>query len=470
MEQTLLHLERAVWGWPLLLLILGTGCWLTVRLRFLPIRRLGTALRLLGRSRSGSGVTPFGAFCTALSSTIGTGNIVGVATALTLGGPGALLWMEVSAVTGMAVKYAEGFLAVRYRRTAPDGTHSGGPATYILLGLGARWRPLAVCFSALGAAAGLCGVGTFVQVGSVMSCFTVWLERAVPAHRVIRVLGRTVPLAVLVLGCLFTVGTALLVFRDLRAISRFSAVLVPVMGGLYLTCCLWILCARAGALPSVLGGILRGAVRPSAAISGGLIGTVRAGVSRGVFSNEAGLGTAPIAAAGAEGVRASEQGLISMTASVFDTLLVCTMTGLVLLVTGSGGLGVRAAQDAFAVGLPFPPSVSRGLIVLCLALFAFTTVVGWSYYAVRCLAFLTGGSRIAERIYLTLYVLAVAAAPFFPVRSVWMAANICNGLMSIPNLLAILLLSPRLALDARDIMKSTHTTQRRPELYGSALS
>ncbi len=429
MEQTLLHLERAVWGWPLLLLILGTGCWLTVRLRFLPIRRLGTALRLLGRSRSGSGVTPFGAFCTALSSTIGTGNIVGVATALTLGGPGALLWMEVSAVTGMAVKYAEGFLAVRYRRTAPDGTHSGGPATYILLGLGARWRPLAVCFAALGAAAGLCGVGTFVQVGSVMSCFTVWLERAVPAHRVIRVLGRTVPLAVLALGCLFTVGTALLVFRDLRAISRFSAVLVPVMGGLYLTCCLWILCARAGALPFVLGGILRGAVRPSAAISGGLIGTVRAGVSRG---------------------------LISMTASVFDTLLVCTMTGLVLLVTGSGGLGVRAAQDAFAAALPFPPSVSRGLIVLCLALFAFTTVVGWSYYAVRCLAFLTGGNRIAERIYLVVYVLAVAAAPFFPVRSVWMAANICNGLMSIPNLLAILLLSPRLALDARDIMKSTH--------------
>ena len=261
MEQTLLHLERAVWGWPLLLLILGTGCWLTVRLRFLPIRRLGTALRLLGRSRSGSGVTPFGAFCTALSSTIGTGNIVGVATALTLGGPGALLWMEVSAVTGMAVKYAEGFLAVRYRRTAPDGTHSGGPATYILLGLGARWRPLAVCFAALGAAAGLCGVGTFVQVGSVMSCFTVWLERAVPAHRVIRVLGRTVPLAVLVLGCLFTVGTALLVFRDLRVISRFSAVLVPVMGGLYLICCLWILCARAGALPSVLGGILRGGLQ-----------------------------------------------------------------------------------------------------------------------------------------------------------------------------------------------------------------
>ena len=464
MERTLLHLERAVWGWPLLLLILGTGVYLTLRLRFLPFRKLGAALRLLVRSRSGSGVTPFGAFCTSLSATIGTGNIVGVATALALGGPGALFWMELSALTGMAVKYAEGALSVRYRCTSPDGSHFGGPATYILLGLGPRWRPLAVCFAFLGAAAGICGVGTFVQIGSVLSCFTAWLDQAVPGHRMISVCGRSVPFASLLLAGLLTVGTALLIFRDLTAISRFSAVLVPVMGGLYLVCCLWILCARGDALPEVIGQILHGAFHPSA-VTGGLAGTISAGVSRGVFSNEAGLGTAPIAAAGAEGVTPEEQGLISMTATVFDTLLVCTLTGLVLLVTGTAGVGVRAAQDAFARGLPFPELFSRGLVVLCLALFGFTTVVGWSYYGVRCLAFLTGENRTAERIYLALYTATVALAPLFPVQSVWMAANICNGLMSVPNLLAIGLLSPRLALDARAIMEPN----RRRIRHGAAL-
>ena len=455
MERFLFAFERAVWGWPLLALILGTGLYLTVRLRFLPQRRLGLALRLLGRAGKGGGVTPFGALCTALSATIGTGNLVGVATAIALGGPGALVWMELSALTGMAVKYAEGYLAVKYRRTNPDGSHAGGPADYIVLGLGPRWRPLAAAFAAFGAAAGLCGVGTFVQIGSITACFGRYLECCFPGGAVVSVFGRPQPLSVVLLGLAMAACAARLIFRGIRTISRVSAVLVPLMGGLYLLCCLWILLRRLPVIPSVLQGILRSALRPSAAC-GGLFGAVQAGVSRGVFSNEAGLGTAPIAAASADTDDAVGQGLLSMTATVFDTLLICTLTGLVILCTGTqgGAGGVTAAMEAFAVGLPLPGAISRGLVVCLLTLFGFTTVVGWSFYGVRCLAFLTGGGRRAEQLYLAVYALTVLLAPYFPVQSLWMAANICNGLMAIPNLIAILLLSTRIALDARGIIES----------------
>ncbi|MBR4700889.1 MAG: alanine:cation symporter family protein [Oscillospiraceae bacterium] len=443
MERLLYLLERAVWSWPLLCLILGTGLYLTVRLRFLPLRRLKKAMVLLFRPGEGTGVTPFGALCTTLSATIGTGNLVGVASALVLGGPGALLWMEISAVTGMAVKYAEGFLAVRFRDRDPSGRPFGGPATYIVRGLGPRWRPLAVCFAALGAAAGLCGVGTFVQVGSITACLSGYLTRCFPGASHVLLAGRSVPAAVVVTGLGLTLASALLIFRDIRVISRVSALLVPLMGGLYLVCCLWILMGRLQVLPTVLIRVIRGAVRPEATF-GGFFGAVSAGVSRGVFSNEAGLGTGPIAAASAEGVTPAEQGLVSMTASVFDTLLVCTMTGLVILsVEGSLAQGGSwAVMEAFSAALPLPTVCARGLVVVCLTLFAFTTVVGWSFYGLRCLGFLTGNNAVAALVYRIVYVVTVFFAPYFPVQSLWMAANICNGLMAVPNLIGILLLSP----------------------------
>ena len=461
MEVWLARLEQAVWGWPLLLLILGTGLYLTLRLRLLPLRRLGMAMRLLFRKGTGTGVSPFAALCTSLSATVGTGNIVGVATALVIGGPGALLWMELSAVICMSLKYAEGLLAVRFRETRPDGSRFGGPFTYITQGLGRRWRPLAAAFALLGTLAGLLGVGTFVQIGSVTACLRGFLDRCFPRLPRVLLLGQTFPAGVPVLAVLLTVGTAAVVFRDVRSISRLSAVLVPVMGGLYLLCCLWILGAHAKAIPGVLARIVKGALRPGAA-AGGLLGTVQAGVSRGIFSNEAGLGTAPIAAACAEGVSPAEQGLVSMTASVFDTLLVCTLTGLAILSVG-GSLqqgGALAAMEAFSAGLPLPERFSRALVTLCLTLFAFTTVVGWSFYGARCLAFLTGGARLPERLYLLLYVLTVPAAPFFPIRSVWTAANILNGLMAVPNILGILLLSPCVLLDSHAIMKPREGRQR----------
>lgn len=446
MEAFLLQAERLVWGWPLLTLLPGAGLFLLLRLRGFPLRRLPRAvgLALRGSGETGKGVSSFEALCTALSAAIGTGNIVGVAGALALGGPGALLWMELSALTGLSLKYAEGLLSVRYRFRNEEGRPWGGPFAYILLGLGPRWRPLARCFALCCAGAGLLGVGTLVQVGSVSACLSAFLYR-IRGTLTMLVFpgGARVPLGAFLLGLGMAVASALVIFGGIRRVSRLSSVLVPAMGGAYILCCLWILARRIDALPVVLRAVASGAFRPKA-LGGGLLGTVMAGVSRGVFSNEAGLGTAPIAAASAEEEDPVRQGLISMTATVFDTFVICTLTGLTLLVTETQSLGVSGAMEAFSRGLPLPEAVSMGLVLGFLLLFSFTTVLGWSCYGSACLDFLTNGSGTARRIYLLLYAATAALAPFCSARGIWAAASICNGLMALPNVSALLLLSPEI--------------------------
>lgn len=445
MEQFLVNLENALWGWPLLGLLIGSGLYLLVRLRFLPLRALPLGLRLTFRRRGGTvGVSPFAALCTALSATVGTGNIVGVATALSLGGPGALLWMELSAMTGLSLKYAEGVLAIRYRLQDRNGRPYGGPFAYIRLGLGAWAKPLAASFALLGAISGLCGVGTFVQIGSVSACLSLLVQRAAGKLTLLRLpWGGTAPLVGVLAGLILAALALGVMLGGMGRVSRLSAVLVPVMGGLYVLCCLWILVRFREALPAVLGRVFASVIRPSG-LAGGVLGAASAGVSRGIFSNEAGLGTAPIAAASAEGVPPREQGMISMTATVFDTFLICTLTGLVILVTGADGAGVGAAMTAFVRGLPLPELFSSALVCGILTLFAFTTVTGWSCLATACLDDLTGGEPKLRRAYLIVYAAAAAIAPFCSVRGVWAAANLCNGLMAIPNVTALLLMTGQL--------------------------
>ncbi len=446
MEQVLERLERGLWGWPLLGLLLGAGLFLQLRLGFRPLRELPRALGELLRSQKGggAGVSPFGALCTALSAAIGTGNVVGVATALSLGGPGALFWMELSALTGLSLKYAEGNLALRFRFRDREGRAYGGPFAYIRLGLGPRYTLLAKSFALFGALAGLCGVGTFVQVGSVSACLTALLSRWQGALTVVKLpWGSRVPLGALLTGLAMAALAAPFLFGGMERVSRVSALLVPLMGGLYVLCCLWVLLRFREALPGVLSRVLEQAFRP-VSVEGGLLGTVTAGVSRGVFSNEAGLGTAPIAAASAEGISPEAQGRLSMTATVFDTLLICTLTGLVILVTGAEGAGVTGALRAFARGLPLPEPVPELLVCGILGLFSFTTVLGWSCLGSACLDELSGGRIWPRRVYLGFYVLTAALAPLCSPAGVWSAANLCNGLMAIPNVTALLLLSPRL--------------------------
>lgn len=445
MEQLLGQAERMIWSWPLLCLLLASGSWMLLRLRFYPLKALPRAMKLVfcGSKATGGGVSSFGALCTSLSATIGTGNVIGVATALARGGPGALFWMEVSALTGLSLKYAEGAFSIRYRKRGPDGLWQGGPFAYIELGLGSGAKALARAFAAFGAVAGLCGVGTFVQVGSISACLTTyWARASLPSLPLLALGSKTVSIPALFTGLGFALLAARVMFGGIRRLARFSGRLVPIMGGLYLFCCLWILIRYAHALPAALRAVLQGAFDGRSAPAG-LLGAVTAGVSRGVFSHEAGLGTAPIASATAEGVSPDEQGLISMTAIVFDTLLVCTLTGLVLLVTGTDGTGISAAIEAFAVGLPLPVWGSGALLTICLGLFSFTTVVGWSFYGTACLEYLFGPNPKLRKIYLIVYILTVVAAPWCSARGVWSAANLCNALMALPNVIALLLLTEK---------------------------
>lgn len=468
MENLLQHMERAVWGWPLLILLMGAGVFLLFRLRFFPVRMLPYALKLVlhPTGKRKSRVSAFGALCTSLSATIGTGNMVGVATALSLGGPGALFWMEVSAFTGLSLKYAEGLLAVAYRRRMENGAWTGGPFAYISLGLGRKYRLLGKAFAFLGAMAGLCGVGTFVQVGSVSSCLTALIsETTHQLHAVQLPWGGRVSVAALCAGILLAGLAARFLFGGMERISRLSAKIVPAMCGLYVLCCVWILIRCSDRIPDAISSVFASVLHP-ANVSAGFFGSVVAGVSRGIFSNEAGLGTSPIAAAAAEDVTPVEQGLISMTATVFDTFLICTLTGLVVLVTDSAGAGVGATMLAFARGLPFPGTASKGIVFFLLSVFAFTTVIGWSCYGTACLDDLTGSSSIIRKAYLTLYALTAAFAPLCSARGIWTAANVCNGLMAVPNVIALILFSDRIAeftsnfLDFRKRIRYNGTTYR----------
>lgn len=453
MEQALERLEQAVWSWPLLLLILGTGLWLHLRLKGFPLRKLPRAVRCALTGGAGkTGVSPFASLCTSLSATLGTGNMVGVASALALGGPGALFWMNLGAIVGMSVKYAEGVLAVKYRVRAGDG-YTGGPFQYLSRGLGKGGRLLAAVFAFFGAFAGLFGVGTFVQVNSITQGAELWAATMGQVPE-LTVFGRRITGISLGLGVLLAVLTALVIFGGIRRISRVSSLLVPAMAGVYLLCCGTVLVLLRERLPEAISQVFREAFTGRAA-TGGLLGAIQAGISRGVFSNEAGLGTAPIAAAAAETDSPVDQGLVCMLGNVLDTNLVCTVTGLVILCTGvwtRGMPGVMTAAAAFSVGLPVPKPVSVGLLILCLSLFAFTTVLGWNYYAVSCLSYLTQGSSRAKRIYQILYVGSVLIAPLCTASGVWTAANLCNGLMAVPNLIGLLLLTPQICKETRSFL------------------
>lgn len=445
----LVRIEKCLWSWPLLLLIVGTGLYLTVRLRGLQFRRLPRALReaVTKGDKSQGGVSSFGALCLSLSATIGTGNIVGAATAVAVGGPGALLWMELSALTGMAVKYAEGVLAVKYRVKAPDGAYSGGPFRYMEKGLGSRWKPLAKTFAFLGAFAGLCGVGTFVQMNSITAGLDyVLLTNGLGSWLTFSLFGRSVSWITLILAAVLAVLTWRIIAGGVERISGVSTVVVPLMGGLYVLGSLWILLTHGHALGQVLGQVFSCAFS-APSVGGGALGGVMAvagaGISRGVFSNEAGLGSGPIAAAAAQTDSPEEQGLMGMVAGFFDTVVVCTMTGLVVLVTGttqSGLEGTAITMEAFSLGMGLPRLICQGFVLVCLTLFALTTVVGWNYYGTQCLGYLSSSSRLLNW-YQRLYVLSVFLAPFLSVSSVWTLANICNGLMALPNLVAVLLLA-----------------------------
>ena len=439
MLELLKSIDAFAWGPPLLILLVGTGIYLTARLGLLQVLRLPKAFQLIFTKDKGHGdVSSFAALCTALAATVGTGNIIGVATAIKVGGPGALFWMWMAAFFGMATKYAEGLLAIKYRTKDANGAVAGGPMHYILLGMGEKWRPLAIFFALAGVLVALLGIGTFTQVNSITESIqnTAQIDPAITA---------------LVLSVL----VAITVFGGLKSISKVSTAVVPFMAIVYILGTLIVIFFNIEKIPATLALIFTSAFSPVAAVGGFAGATIRTaiqnGVARGVFSNESGLGSAPIAAAAAKTNEPVEQGLISMTGTFIDTLIICTLTGLTILVPGvwSGDLnGVALTQSAFSTVFSyFGPS----LLTIFLVLFAFTTILGWNYYGERCFEFLFGVRFIW--LYRVVFVVMVLLGGFIELDMVWIIADIVNALMALPNLIALLVLSPVVIAETKQYFK-----------------
>ena len=417
-----------VWGWPMLVAILGTGFYLMVRIKAMPLLNIGSAFKLLAQGREGQGkghISPFQALMTSLSATIGTGNIAGVATAIAIGGPGALFWMWCTALVGMATKYSEAVLAVNFREKDAEGNYSGGPMYYIRNGLGQKWQWLAIAFALFGTIAGF-GIGNMVQANSVADALHSNFD--IPAQ--------------VTAGVLF-VCVSLVVIGGVKRIGLVAATLVPVMAVSYLTLGIAVLALNVTELPGVFSLVVSDAFTGTAA-SGGFAGAtvwaaIRMGVARGVFSNEAGLGSAPIAHAAAQTNSPVQQGKIAMLGTFIDTILVCSVTGFAIILSGlwdSGQTGAALSTAAFQSQIPG----GQYIVSIGLAIFAFTTILGWSYYGERCAVYLFGAK--AAMPFRVFWVCAVPLGAVAKLAFVWLLADTLNAMMALPNLIALVLLAP----------------------------
>ncbi len=443
-------IDSFVWGPPLLILLVGTGVYLTGRLGILQIFKLPLALTYLFKkdedSKGEGDVSSFAALCTALAATIGTGNIVGVATAIKAGGPGALFWMWIAAFFGMATKYAEGLLAIKYRVVDKNGQMSGGPMYYIEKGLGNKY--LAKAFAIFGIGVAFFGIGTFPQVNAITNVVNITFK---------------IPIIITAIG--ITLLVALVTLGGIKSIAKVSELIVPFMAILYIIGSLMIIVYNIKLLPQTILFVIKSAFTPTAA-AGGFLGatvmkSIQNGIARGVFSNESGLGSAPIAAAAAKTKSCVRQGLISMTGTFFDTIIICTMTGLTLVLTGawrSEFAGAQMTSFAFKEGLPMPV-IGEFVVTIGLIFFAFTTILGWNYYGERCTEYLFGIKGIKP--YRYIYIGLVAVGAFLKLDLIWIIADIVNGLMAIPNLIAIIGLSGVIVSETKIYFKDLKEKDKR---------
>ena len=431
MTEWLQALNGLVWGVPMVVLILGTGFYLQLRLGGMPLRNIGYGFRMIWKSRTvndkdSGDISPFAALMTALSATVGTGNIAGVATAIAVGGPGAVFWMWMTALVGMATKFAEVVLAVQYREQNAKGEWVGGPMYAIKNGLGPRWRWLAAAFAVFGGFAGF-GIGAMVQANGISSA--IQGAFGVPTW----ISGLTIALL-----------TAAVVLGGIKRIGAVAEKLVPAMCVVYIVCVLWVLAAFYEQIPAAFVLIVEQAFTPTSAL-GGFAGStvlmaIRMGVARGIFSNEAGLGTAGIAQAAGKSNDPVFSGIVGMMGTFIDTIIVCTMTGLAIVVSGvwsSGASGALLSTQSFEAAMP---GVGKYLLAISLAVFAFTTILGWAYYGEKCWNYLVGAA--CEKPFRILWVIAVYVGAVVTLDVAWLVADTLNALMAIPNLISLLLLSP----------------------------
>lgn len=421
-------IDSFMWGPPLITLLVGTGIYLTIRLKLLQVFRLPKALKLIFKAQNnGRGdVSSFKALCVALAATVGTGNIVGVATAVKVGGPGAIFWMWVAAFFGMATKYSEGLLAVKFRSIDEKGEIAGGPMFYIRNGMGEKWKPLATFFALACIGVAYFGIGTFPQVNAIVDSMQISFGFPKIATDVI-----------------LTVFIAAITLGGLQSIAKVASGIVPFMALTYVAISLGLIILNLDQVPAAIAMIINDAFTGAAA-AGGFAGStvmmaMQNGVARGVFSNESGLGSAPIAAAAAKTKWPAEQGLISMTGTFIDTIIICSMTGLALVITGvwqgdTAGAAMTSAAFASAYGF-----FGSQLLTIALVLFAFTTILGWNYYGERACIYLFGNKGVLP--YRLIFIALIASGAFLKLEAIWILADIVNGLMAIPNLIALIALS-----------------------------
>lgn len=466
-EAVLGKIDDVVWGPILIILILGTGILLTVRTKGVQFKKLARALKSIMQKPSGEKgeVSSFGALCTALSATIGTGNIVGVATAIAAGGPGALFWMWLAALLGMATKYAECMLAVNYREVSADGHILGGPFYTIEKGMGKKWKWLAVLFAVFAMLAGLLGIGTMTQINGITTAVKGVFDPN-NANVALTLGENAISWSVVIAGAFITLFAALVIIGGIKRISKVATFIVPFMAALYLLVGVLVIMFNLSRVTEAFQIIFRTAFG-ARAIGGGALGALvvamQKGIARGIFSNEAGLGSAPIAASAAQVEEPVAQGLVSMTGTFIDTIVICTITGLSIVIAGlvpggewganfvlggsmlSGGDLSTAAfvtlfKDVFGQSAALELCV-RVIIMVCLAFFAFTTILGWDYYAERSIEYLSGGKMTIVMAYRILYIVAIFIGPYLTLSAVWTIADITNALMALPNIVSLIALS-----------------------------
>ena len=440
---------------------------LTVRLNGVQFSKLGRGFKtLFSKPEGGKGeVSPFAALCTALSATIGTGNIVGVATAIASGGPGALFWMWLAALLGTATKYTECMLAVKYREHASDGHVLGGPFYTIEKGMGKNWKWLAVLFAIFGVCVGLFGIGTFTQINGITSAVNNAVDPA-NSHIAFTLFGNSYTWATVISGIVITFAVALVIIGGLKRISKVAEKIVPAMAVIYVFLGLTVIIMNATRIPAAFAVIFKNAFGWQAAVGGAagwafkqITDSMQKGVARGIFSNEAGLGSAPIAASAAQVDEPVQQGIVSMLGTFIDTIIICTMTGLSIVIAfytgadaaGAGELkGIALTSAAFSKVLGGDGRSVQFLLMLCLVFFAFTTILGWDYYSERCLEYLSKGNMTVVKVFRWIYIVAVFIGPYFTISQVWTIADITNGLMAIPNCVSLIVLSGVAAKETKD--------------------
>lgn len=468
-------IDDFVWGIPTMILILATGLILTIRARGIQFSKLGRAFKGIFKKNEGEGeLSGFAALCTALSATIGTGNIVGVGTAIAAGGPGALFWMWIAAILGTATKYAECMLAIKYRDVKEDGHILGGPFYTIEKGMGPKWKWLAILFSVFGVLAGLLGIGTMTQINGITSAVNMAFSNTSTAFTIGE---NSYSWATVIGGAVVTVCAALVIIGGLKRISKVAEKVVPAMAIVYVFLGLSVIIMNATKVPAAFVLIFKSAFGWKA-MAGGAAGWVmkqvldsmKKGIARGIFSNEAGLGSAPIAAAPVQTDEPVEQGLVNMTGTIIDTLIVCTMTGLAIVLAmtnpeffaqyeAAGWKGVELTAAALSWDLGGDGVSIQFLLMLCLAFFAFTTILGWDYYSEKCLEYISNGKMKFVMIYRILYIVAIAIGPYFTVTTVFDIADIFNGLMAIPNCISLIVLSGVVAKETKTYFEKYPTLQ-----------